>query len=185
MNSWSMRFSRSFSRWLFLLWGGLMLLWGLFQWERDSLHLIMLFVLLILLHLGLRLIGLYWLARRYYPLYFFLQGILIGCINLLALPDLNPNASLGVVIGLYLALVGEAVVIMQRMSQVALVAVYSLVLFLLCICLRVGWLHLPFLIELAVPFLLVAGSYASLYLQQTQQRERAQAALQELEKAHT
>jgi NarL family two-component system sensor histidine kinase YdfH len=138
-----------------------------------------LFTALMLIHGGLRLLLLR-LARRprWVLAYLLFQGVLVFAIGYLTQLE-------GLIIGLYLALVGESAgILWPDRRALALAATFYIVLLVLNIITVWGvdvLLELVVVLVLLLAFVLV---YVILYIRQVQAREDAQALLQELEEAH-
>lgn len=182
----------SFHR-LVLCWIGLVYLWGL-RWIVDpkeqplTADQIVIFTILMALHLAM-----YWISysqttlKSWSFLYFVMQGILVVTISLL----LRHNWSATVTVGLYLALISEAVSILQRSRQLLIVTVSYLILFCSNILLVfwstdiwLNWEPLRISIFLIIPSVLFLIGYMILFVQQMRARERAQKLLHELEFVH-
>ena len=138
-----------------------------------------LFTVLMLIHGGLRLLFLRFARRpRWVLAYLLFQGVLAFSIGYLTQLE-------GLIIGLYLAMVGESAgILWPDRRALALAATFYIVLLVLNIITVWGvdvLLELVLVLILLLAFVLV---YVILYIRQVQAREDAQALLQELEEAH-
>jgi NarL family two-component system sensor histidine kinase YdfH len=120
------------------------------------------------------------IPRRWHWLYVVGQGVVIISINFLLTP---PNALI-VTAALSLALIGEAVVTWREPGPITFTVVSAVLLFILSIALRVGWLAFHHDLLYLIPLALVIVGYVVLYLRLTRAHEHAEALLHELEAAH-
>lgn len=115
--------------------------------------------------------------RRLLAAYFIVQSALALVINLIA-------GSPGITLGLYLALAGEAVGVLQDLLWSSIAVIGFLALAAISIGLGVGWSALPDAlvgIGLMALFILI---YVTLFMREMEARRRAQTLLRELEGAH-
>ncbi len=137
-----------------------------------------LFTALMLLH-GV----LHWLSpaltvhRRWQHPYFFLQGLLALLITYL-------SNNQGITLGLFFALAGEAVGVMEDLRRSLIWVLIYLLLFGLNIALNWGSNALTFWLAVSIPLLVFVIVYVTMFTRQAQAREKAQKLLEELEIAH-
>src|SRR5260221_400287 len=139
------------------------------------------FTVLLMLHAGLYALShFHLLPRRWHWLYLVAQGGLVLSMSLVVFPA-NTLIVSG---GLFLALIGEAVSIWHTRGPVALTVIGSVLLFILSIVLRGGWLAFHHVLLYLVPVILVAIGYIVFYLRLARAHEQTQVLLGELEAAH-
>jgi NarL family two-component system sensor histidine kinase YdfH len=90
----------------------------------------------------------------------------------------------GIVLGLYLALAGEAVGVKEDFRQSAGIVAGILAVALVTFGLTLGWSSLPTWVALILPMALFVVVYVMMFGRQTRQRQEAQRLLRELETAH-
>lgn len=158
---------------------------GMYIWSlaaspflREPLHLVV-FTTLVFIHLLF-----HWsifLTFNRFPLhlfYFVGQGLLALVIG-------QYSANNGMALGLYMALVGEAVGALQGHKYWAIVIiVYNVLLSLLGYGLSDGWENIYWALLAVVPMSVFVVTYVALYNRQSDARERAQALAAELEAAN-
>ena len=90
----------------------------------------------------------------------------------------------GIVLGLYLALAGEAVGVKEDLRQSAGIVAGILAIALVTFGLVLGWSSLPGWVGVTIPTALFVVVYVLMFGRQTRQRQEAQHLLRELETAH-
>jgi len=145
---------------------------------HEPLHLI-LFTVLMLVHLALHWsIFIFINHLTWYPPYIIGQGLLLFCITLLA-------GNIGIILGLYMALIGESIGLMRGQKlKTALAVGYCILLSMTSYGLLFGWGNLSWWALASLPMALFVGIYVTLYSRQAEARERAQKLAGELEKAN-
>ena len=140
---------------------------------------LVLFTLLMALHVVLHWISPYLAShRRWIVAYLVSQAPLITAIVITA-------NNTGVILGLYLAMMGESTGLLERLRPIAIAVAAYFALMLLTAGLAWGWDGVTPIIGIAIPMSLFVVVYVYLYVQQANARERAQLLLTELEAAHT
>ena len=136
------------------------------------------FTALMLIHAGLHWIGPLLTTRRRWLLpYFLVQGALVFGLSLLVQHQ-------GVVMGLYLALAGEAVGILEDVGLSTLAVVGYLGLSVANFAALWGWADVSGWLFWMGPLALLIATYAAMFIRQARARDRAQTLLRELETAH-
>ena len=127
--------------------------------------------------------GLHWWSLRLplhprwtYP-YFGLQTLLVFIIGLV-------TSGHGVVLGLYLALAGEAVGMLEDFRKSTPVVAVILAVAVLNYGLALGWSSLPSWMAIVVPMAFFVTVYVTMFGRQMRGRQEAQRLLHELEAAH-
>lgn len=158
---------------------------GMYIWSvistpilHEPLQLI-LFTVLMLVHLALHWsIFIFYNHLTWYLPYIIGQGLLLFCVTLLA-------GNIGIILGLYMALIGESIGLMRGQKlRTALAVGYCLLLSMISYGLLFGWGNLLWWALASLPMVLFVGIYVTLYSRQAEARERAQALAKELEKAN-
>jgi NarL family two-component system sensor histidine kinase YdfH len=156
-------------------------LYGWSVWRSPALQVIprlAAFTGLMLIHAGLHWISPHLTTRRRWLLpYFIAQGGLAFAINLLA-------GNQGVTLGLYLALAGEAVGILENVRLSTIAVTGYLALSAINFGVMWGWATLPAWLVAIAPMTFFVIVYVAMFIRQAKARERAQALLRELEAAH-
>ncbi len=118
--------------------------------------------------------------RRWLPLYFVAQGVLVFIIVRMTSGSQSPFA-----LYLYLALAAQAVgLLINRPLLALMVAATYLVLGLASFSMEWGWAALPAFLALAAPQIVVILAFVALLIRQANAHRRAQELLLELEVAH-
>ncbi|CAG0944792.1 two-component system, NarL family, sensor histidine kinase YdfH [Anaerolineae bacterium] len=144
---------------------------------QDPAH-FALFTALMSIHIAFHWIGPYLTCRRFWLLpYLIAQGALAFIISFLA-------GTQGATMGLYLALIGTAVGVLEN-SRLSLIAVLGYIaLSGVNVYLFWGWIAIPSWFTVAVPMGFLAMVYVNLFVRQGKERIHAQQLLRELETAH-
>lgn len=141
-----------------------------------------LFTVLLLLHASLYLLSCTRIvARRWHWLYIVLQDMVVVGISLIV----SPANALIVSIGLYLALVGESMILHRDHEVVTLTVVSAVASFMIGIAIRGGWIALHHAIPYVAPVILVAAGYIALSLRLARANRQSRSLFQELQEAHT
>ena len=138
-----------------------------------------LFTVLMLVHLALHW-SVFILFDRpaWHPPYIIGQGLLLFCICLLA-------GNIGVILGLYMALIGESIGLMRGHNLGTALAIgYCTLLSMVSYGLLFGWGNILWWAIASLPMVLFVGIYVTLYSRQNEARARAQSLAVELETAN-
>lgn len=112
-------------------------------------------------------------------IYFLIQGLLVFTCALL-MPDSSP----AVLIGLFPVLIGQSISLYYQKRKIALVIIYSFIMFFYAILYLGNRYELVLMVPLFLLMLIVVVAYASLFFRQVHARIRTQTFLRDLEKAH-
>ena len=134
------------------------------------------FTALMILHAALHLSAPTLVRRRWSWGYFVAQGLVIAGISFVTGPLFLGAA-------LYVAVVGEAVLLVSRPRAVVSVVTGYIALFIVALCLDQRG-SIPFVLVLIAPAALFGAGFVAMFMREAQARERAQILLRELQDAH-
>lgn len=137
-----------------------------------------LFTALLILHSWLHWISPHLSRHRLWILpYFLVQGSLIFLITW-------AGRNQGILLGLYMAMIGEMIGLLERTRLSAAAVAAYLALFGVNIGMLWGWTTVPTMLAAAAPMAVFVVIYVFMFMRQANARERAQKLLRELEAAH-